>query len=204
MNTKFDWESIHRKLSETGKIIKEGFEMSVDEAETILRKRAELFAQNEEKTKAEREVLNGIEFKLNNENYFLHIQYIKEICPVKNCAPLPCVPSYIFGIQSIRGQIYSILNLRSLFEMSDVQITEKSRTILLENEDMAFGILTDEVVKVGILFKDQLMTEISSLNGYRKKYFMGITSEGMIVLNGTKLLTDSSILVNQESSKDIA
>lgn len=84
-------------------------------------------------------------FKLGEEKYGLPIDYIKEVVPTPKLVKVPLSPSYIVGIANIRGDILSIVDLETRFEIKPTEAANKSYTLVLDHDKLKMGILVSEV-----------------------------------------------------------
>lgn len=167
------------------------------EKEAILHKRAEKLAlSNKSKTTPSKGDLELVVFLLDSEHYAFESEYIKEIYPLKDHTPLPGVPSFVYGLINIRRRIISVIDIRKLFDMpAEDKITAKA--IVLQKEDMEFGVLAEEIVGLRQIEDGELQTNLPSLTGIHQEFLKGITSDRLLVLDAGKLLNSQNVIVNQ-------
>ena len=166
------------------------------ESREILRLRAIAMAREPEEKKGDSPVIQLITFMLANEMYGLESAFIREVYPLKEFTPLPGVPPYIFGVINVRGQIMPVIDLKKLFNLPERGITELNKVIILQNDQMEFGILADLVHGTLGVETDEIRKAPDTLKGIGHEYLMGVTKERLIVLNAQKLLADKNIVVN--------
>lgn len=169
-------------------------------AEAVLKERAQLWAKPSPIEIEDKRALEVIVFTIGLETYAVATRCIQEIYPLIHYTPLPCVPSYIIGILNIRGQICSILDLKKLFSLPDNQFTDVNKVVLLHSESMAFGLLVDNLLGMSIVHEQDLQTSLPTITGVREQYLKGITSEGIVVLDADKMLSDSALVVSEQVS----
>ncbi len=170
--------------------------MSDDRKRTILKQRAEKLAQQK------RESLDGtsievIKFELAKEMYVLELQYVREIYPLKDFTRLPCVPPFVFGLINVRRRILSIIDLRIFFDLSMPQDSSDEKVIIIENKEMSFAIRTDKIVEVQSISIDTIQPPPPTLIGIRQEFLKGLTSDGMVLLDGAKLLSAQQLIVEE-------
>jgi len=118
-------------------------------------------------------------------------------CP--RITPLPNLPAWILGVSNIRGEIISIVDIKSFFNMSRPGIKRTQRLIIIHNQEIKIGILADKIT--GIIFPEQIDTEIQnqlynradSDAGSWSSYVSGGISfaEGLLnIIDVNKLLSD--------------
>lgn len=161
--------------------------------QAILAARAKKLAQFDESPKKTAGVIEVLTFHLANELYGIEAKYIKEVYPIKEISTLPSVPKYIYGLINIRRRVYSIVDLRPLFDLPVMDRTLESRVIILKNDQMSFGLFADQVIVLRSIGIDELQLHIEGLNGIRKDILKGVTKDRLIVLDGDKLLNDERL-----------
>jgi purine-binding chemotaxis protein CheW len=66
---------------------------------------------------------------------------------------------------------------------------------------MELGIEADSVLGVMKLRKDEIQPSLPTLTGIRAQYLKGLACEGMVVLDGEKILTDQHMIIHLEEEK---
>lgn len=163
----------------------------------ILLARAKKLAQVELSGKIEGENIEILSFRLAEEIYGIEAKYIKEVYPIREITILPSVPPFAYGLVNIRRRIYSIIDLRPLFDLPLSDRGAESRIIILKNEQMSFGLFCDQVIALQSISANTLQPQVAGLNGLRNALLKGITKDRLIVLDGNKLLNEDSLVVNQ-------
>jgi len=95
--------------------------------------------------------VNVVIIQVLNERYLIEVKYVKEIyVPGEKIIPVPLADKSIVGIINVRGEIYSIISLRHNIYDNDVDygLSNTSRILLLEYEDLKLAILVDAVIGV--------------------------------------------------------
>jgi len=168
-----------------------------EETTRILRERARLLAREPEKAAAADQFIEVIEFVLAFESYAIETRYVREVEPLDNLTPLPGTPAFVLGIVNVRGEILSVIDLRKFFGLPEKGLTDLNKVIVLESENMLFGILADAVAGVRRIPVADLQPSLPTLTGIREAYLKGVTPGRMVILDAEKLLTDESIVVEE-------
>jgi len=92
------------------------------------------------------ETLQLIVFRLAREWYGVEIAKVKEVIKPVKITYLPSSPEHIAGIVSLRGNILSVTDLKTVFGLPHEEATEKTRVIPIESGILETGLLVDEVV----------------------------------------------------------
>ena len=168
------------------------------EIHTILKNRAIALAQEPEQKRVASEILEVITFTLAAETYGIESAFVREVYPLKDFTPLPGVPLFIFGIINVRGQILPVIDLKKFFNLPEKGLGELNRVIILWNDQMEFGILADVVHGTQTIETEDIQDAPLAVSGIGEEYLKGVTKERLILLNAERLLSDKSIVVNEE------
>ncbi len=95
-------------------------------------------------------------FKLNNEEYGISILEVQEIKRMADITRVPHTPDYIKGVINLRGSVLPVLDLKRRLELPAGEYTEETRIIIVNVNDMAFGLIVDEVSEVTALGTEQV------------------------------------------------
>jgi purine-binding chemotaxis protein CheW len=91
-------------------------------------------------------------FALGKEEYGLPILRVREIIGYIDVTAVPRTPAHLKGVINLRGQVISVVDLRSKFEMQAVPTTEQTCIVVVEiqQEGRKFfcGIVVDRVSEV--------------------------------------------------------
>jgi purine-binding chemotaxis protein CheW len=142
----------------------------------------------------ERQVVDEVHlvtFKIDTEEYGIKIQEVQEINRMTEITKIPRAPHYMDGIVNLRGNIIPVLDLRKLFDLTDIGITDATRIIIVDHDGMKTGIIVDAVSEVLRFEKSLIETPPDILsNGVDSDYV-----EGVGKLNGGKRII---LILNME------
>lgn len=195
--TPIDWDKVRARLQKAEEGLSGGG--AAENAREILKKRAEAFAAPAIDWQ-EPEGMQAVVFTLGGESFAFESAYLKEVCPATEIVPVPCTPSFVLGIVSLRGEVVSIIDLRKFFELPDRGISDMNRLLVLTSAEMKFGVLADTVEGVRVLRLDELK-KLPTLSGVREEYLAGVSPQGITVLDAGKLLADRSIIVYETADQ---
>ena len=190
-----DWGRLRQRLEAARTAV--GSEPAPDEKKAILRKRAKLLARQplQEKTGGGLDVL---EFLLTYETYAIEMRWVAETYPLKDLTPLPCTPPFVAGIINVRGRILSVIDIRKFFDLPEKGLTDLNRVIIVNNGEMEFGILADEILGTRTIPLSEVQPPPLTLTGIREEYLKGVTRERTAILDGARLLADKNLIVHEE------
>jgi purine-binding chemotaxis protein CheW len=169
-----------------------------EETKRILKARAEALAREPAQAQAAGEHIEVVEFVLANERYAVETRCVREVYPLENLTPLPCTPAFVLGIVNMRGEILSVIDLKKFFELPEKGLTDLNKVIVLETENMLFGVLADTVLGVRRVAVDEIQPSLPTLTGVREAYLKGVTAERVVILDADKLLADERIIVREQ------
>ena len=164
----------------------------------ILRDRARSLAAGGGGTGEPADLLEVLLFRLASETYALEISWIANVRPIVDITPLPGVPPFIRGVVNVSGRIVSLVDLKVKFGLPDAGLSAASRIIILGGLGMEIGLLADEIFGVEKIPSESLQAQLPSLDGVRAEYLKGVAPGGLVVLDGGKILSAKSMVVNDK------
>jgi len=97
-------------------------------------------------------------FKIANEEYGIRINHVQEINRMSELVRFPGAPAFIDGMVDLRGEVIPILNLRTLFAITDIHSLDSSKFLVIEYQKKKIGILIDSVSEV-LRFSKEFLEE---------------------------------------------
>ncbi len=137
-------------------------------------------------------------FRLDDEIYALEISCIHEVLEFSKVTKVPRTPDYMLGVINLRGRVVPIIDLRRQFDMNIAEITVDTCNIIidvtLDNEEIAIGILADDVREVIDIDAGQLKPAPKFGSTMDTGFIKGIANVGedfVIVLDIAKIFESS-------------
>jgi purine-binding chemotaxis protein CheW len=171
---------------------------STPDATQVLRARAQALARPPEHAPVAATLLDVLEFRLAQERYAVETRFVREVYPLKDLTPLPCVPPFMLGIVNVRGHILPVLDLKKFFDLPEQGLTDLHRIILVRGDDLELGLLADVIVGVRSVPVESLQPSLPTLTGIRGDYLKGVTGERLVVLDLARILADPKIIVHED------
>ncbi|MBL0713028.1 MAG: purine-binding chemotaxis protein CheW [Desulfosarcina sp.] len=166
---------------------------SSKEKAEILKERAKALAKA--RVEGDDANLEVVAFKLAHERYALELTHIREVHPLKELTPLPGAPDFVLGIVNIRGRILSVIDIKRFFDLPEKGLTDLNQVIILQSDEMEFGILADEILGTSSIPASNIQASLPTLTGIRAEYLKGVTGDRLVILDADRLLSDEKILV---------
>lgn len=95
-------------------------------------------------------------FSLHNEQYAVPLLKVKEVIALTETTPVPYSPSHFKGIMNLRGQVISVIDLRTKLKMPKGEASPETAIIILDLSSLSLGIIVDSVESVLALNKDEV------------------------------------------------
>lgn len=194
-----DWDEVKQRL-ETARIrIEHIWAPTADETMRVLEERARVSARETVRDEAADGGIEVLEFTLAHEIYAIESKHVREVCPLEELTPLPCIPPFVLGIVNLRGEILSIIDIKKFFDLPEKGLTDLNKVIVIESKNMVFGIVADAIGSVRRIRRTDIQPSLPTLTGIREDYLQGVTAERMVVLDAGKLLNDEKLIVNEQA-----
>lgn len=149
---------------------------------------------------SQNETTQWVKFSLGGENYGIRVLKVQEIQRYSEISPIPGAPSYVLGIINLRGSVISVLNTREKFGLSDYEITDDSRIVILEAGPQVIGILVDSVAEVISLKTSDVDIAPNVGNDETAKFIDGVSNKSGELL----ILLDAEKILNEEEWEDLS
>jgi len=139
-----------------------------------------------------------IVFALGSAEYGLEVEKVKTIERIQPMTRVPGSLSFIKGVINLRGVVIPIIDLRSRFNLPEIEYTDNTRIIIVMNGDYEVGLIVDAANDVIDLDTDNLDNPPEVVGGIQAKYLQGIAKVGdnrlLTLLNLQEFLKESEIV----------
>jgi purine-binding chemotaxis protein CheW len=124
-------------------------------------------------------------FTLGKEKFALETTLINGIEKIMNVTSVPNAKPYIRGLSNLRGNIITIIDLKTYLKMENIM--EEENIIILQFEDERIGLLVDNVHEV-VEINDNMLERTTVTEDYIKG-IVNFNDYVVTLLEGEKLLT---------------
>lgn len=138
-------------------------------------------------------ITQWVTFRLGEETYGVNVMQVQEVLRMTEIAPVPGAPGYVLGIINLRGNVVTVMDTRSRFDLPPHEPDDATRIVIIEAEDQVVGILVDSVAEVVYLKQSDIEIAPNVGNEESSRYIQGVANreEGLLILvDLDKLLTD--------------
>lgn len=190
------WQRLNKQLAELATAIEAGFDPEPEKLDERLRARAVQLAQSEA-VGTEAECIEVLAFSCGDEIYAVEIGHLGEVVPLRHYTAVPGTPEFVLGIVSIRGRVVSVVDVGVFFELPRRGLSDLNYLVVLQDQEQEFGLLTDRLLGLHRVNRNQLHTELPNLTGIRASFLLGVTPLQWSVLDGSRLLAAPALRVDQ-------
>ena len=193
-----DWEQVKRRLAATERGLAEGAQdIAADTRRAQMRARAQALAA--ERAPAA-DAVDMVEFELAAWRLAIDAVHVHEVRHLRDLTGVPCTPPFVSGIINAHGRILAVIDLKKLLALPESGISDQNTVIILRHADVEFGILADRIVGTTRLRLSGLQPVPSGLVGARAPCVRGVMPDGIVVLDGARLLAEKDLVVDDEVS----
>ena len=181
-----DWAEVRSRMAAAGRTLSGATSTAPEQVRAVLEERARALARPVG-TPAPIDALETVTFALANERYAIESRYVFEVFRLEELSPLPGAKPPVFGVTAWRGELLTILDLRTVLGLPVTALNDLSRVLVLGADRPAFGILADAVHDVVALPASEVR-QLPEGVAAKREYLRGITGDTVLVLEATKLL----------------
>lgn len=138
---------------------------------------------------------------LNGEYFGFELELVREFTDLRKITPIPCTPAYIIGNMNLRGEIITIVDIRSLLNLSATGASTASKAMVIHIDDLVVGVTVDEVFDVMYLQPSEMRPVPAAVHASTDEYLRGTApykEKMMSILDMAKILTKGELIVNEE------
>jgi purine-binding chemotaxis protein CheW len=162
------------------------------DAESLLRRRAEQLAKLPLSPDAGDEV-EVLACRLGDERYAVETRCLRAVQWVSGITLVPCTPSFVVGIVSVRGEIVTLLDLGAMIGAGAWEAVDPAPVLLLGLPGIRSGLVVDEVLGVEKLKLELLQPSLSG-----REFARGVGPQDTVLLDLEALLGSGRFEVNDE------
>ena len=120
--------------------------------------------------------LKHVLFVLDDTQYAVPMENVLELQRLPRITPLPAVPDWLRGVTNLRGDVLSVVDLRSLLGLSPAESSVSQRLIVVRStlEEIATGWIVDRVIGVRRLATGDTQPSSTLTNGASARFLNGI------------------------------
>jgi purine-binding chemotaxis protein CheW len=189
---------LKEELPETSEYKEEEFD---EKTSNILRERAKELSREQAEDTRVKTFIELVMFSLGEELYAIPTKNVREVRTFDELTPVPCTPDFIFGVLNVRGNIYSVVDLRLFLGIDKSQVTSTSQVILVHSSDLELGFIVDSVMDKVNIPESEVKVISSAMRGIREEYLDGVfyfENKMVVILNFDMILKDDRIVISEQ------
>ena len=139
---------------------------------------------------------------LNNEYLCVELESVREFSGIHNFTPVPCCPEHIAGNMNLRGNVLTVVDIRSLLNMQAGKISETTKVIVADAGEFPAGVIADEIFDVIYLRREDIVPLSHAGKAISEKFIKGAAPYGgrmMAMLDFKEILSWDGLIVNEEA-----
>ena len=145
-------------------------------------------------------ILQYVTFKLDEETYGINVMQIQEVLRYTEIAPVPGAPDYVLGIINLRGNVVTVIDTRKRFGLSEAEVSDHTRIVVIEVDSQVVGILVDSVAEVVYLRQSEMESAPNVGNDESAKFIQGVCNKNGELI----ILVEFEKLMSEEEWSDVA
>ncbi len=155
--------------------------------------------EQEDKVK-NNELIRYIEFSLGEEQYGIPLLQVREVISVPETTPIPNSPKYFEGIMNLRGQVISIVDLRTKLNIKPKENNSEVAVIIVTINDYNLGIIVDSINRVLNFTLDEVSDVPEVETQVKAKYIQGVYKKA----DSLTVLIDMAKVLDLKEIKNIS
>jgi len=152
---------------------------------------------DEVETKSAPDEVQLVVYQLGNEEYGIEVNQVREIIKMETITNIPKAPCYIEGVINLRGQVTTVISLRTKFDLDNVEADQHTRIIVAEIDKLTVGMTVDSVTEVMRVPRSSIESTPSIItNGTNSECFKGVCkldNRLLILMDLQKVLSDDEL-----------
>ncbi len=143
-----------------------------------------------------------IVFRLAEHTYCIYSFYVRELINLKNFSitKIPYTPEFIIGIINLKGNFYSVLDLKKFIgieENPDTKNNKGNKVIVIESTELKLALLVDDITNIINIASENTETKNDKrLDSLFIKAEAYIDGEVYNILNLEKLINDERLYID--------
>lgn len=104
----------------------------------------------------------------------LDLRHVHEVNRPVKTTPVPHAPRQVRGVVNLRGDVVTVLDLRSVLGMPEIAETRDTRCVIVATGGERTGLLVDRVADVLTLTGDQVEAPPANIGGIDGRFYQAV------------------------------
>ncbi len=146
-----------------------------------------------------------LSFSLGQEEYAIPLLEVKEVIAVPDITPIPFTPAHFLGIMNLRGQVISVIDLRTKLGVKP-EASAETAVIICDLSPLCLGVVVDSINSVVAPGANEMSAKPDVQSNKNTDFITGVFKRDkdlILLLDIGKALDveDLQILANQAKNK---
>jgi purine-binding chemotaxis protein CheW len=139
-----------------------------------------------------------LSFEINDEMYAVEILDVKEIIAMMKFTKVPKMPGFVKGVINLRGLVIPIVDIRSKFEIEELEYHDRTTIIIGIIDDSLIGFIVDRTADVLNISESEMAPSPKFGTAIDTTFLksMAKTSNGVVMIVNLKKIFSESELNN--------
>ncbi|WP_455203370.1 chemotaxis protein CheW [Kaarinaea lacus] len=120
-----------------------------------------------------KESWSGIGFRIGDLNLVAPLSQVNEILHYPKLTLVPGTKPWVRGVANVRGTLLPVMDLNGYLGKKVTAITPRTRILVVKDEDMAVGLVVDEVMGLKHFRDEDKVTAVSKFDKSLSSYIRG-------------------------------
>lgn len=188
-----DWAEVHRRLARSS-LETSAVEPGTDQAQALLAQRALALAAPIVQERHEAARITAVVAEIASQRYAIEAAHVWRVAAMPDVTRLPGAPEIVLGVINFYGEVLPIFDLRQLLGVG-TGTPGGGRIVVLGTKRADLGLAVDTVQEVTTLLVTQILATPDFTAPEARALLRGVRADGLLVLDGAKLLTDTRLLL---------
>lgn len=143
-------------------------------------------------TSVDSETLELATFSVGENLIGVDIRQVQEINRNMGITSVPHVPDTVRGVINLRGEVVTVIDLRTVLGLDSIDVSRTTRNIVLSSSGERIGLLVDSIADVVTAQSTDIVDPPGNLSGVDGRFFRGVLKldgELLLVLDVDEVLT---------------
>jgi purine-binding chemotaxis protein CheW len=137
---------------------------------------------------------------LNGEYFGIELETVREFTTIRNLTRIPCCPDRIVGNMNLRGEILTLIDIRSILNLPTIHVKTGSKTVVVVVDDLVAALPVDEVFDVIYVDASKINILPAAVSSNGNEYLRGTIfyqRKVMGILNLSVIFADRRMTVEE-------
>lgn len=121
------------------------------------------------------------------------IRHVQEINRQLDVTPVPNAPPHVRGVINLRGEVATVLNLRTVLGLPQEEPTTDTRNLIVHSDDESIGLWVDRIGDILTVSPDAIAPPPANVDGVDGRFFRGVhtmDTDIVVLLDVDQVLND--------------